>query len=277
MIVAMRRPGQFAPLSVHYYDDDKIMEAGELCEVLFTRMLAYAASQAEHEGWISDRVIQSRLGILPFDAGNDAGIVPGTDAGSRAERLREVGLLQREGAGYRITSWLRWNRSAEEMGKERRRDRGRKTDVTTGADGNGAGNGAGIPDAVPPTSCTERPDQTRPDIYAHHADADALVDVPADKPPLAAAPRATSYPEQFEEFWKIYPAKKGKRKALTAWRAAVKRASNDEIIAGAKRYAADPRRDPEHTKYAEGWLNDDRWLDEPTTAAPAATDEWWEN
>lgn len=273
--MAMRRPGQFAPLSVHYYDDDKIMEAGELCEVLFTRMLAYSASQAEHEGWISDRVIQSRLGILPFDAGTDAGIVPGTDAGSRAERLREVGLLQREGAGYRITSWLRWNRSATEMGKERRRDRGRKTDVTTGSDGTDAGTDAGIPDAIPSTSCTERPDQTRPDIYAHHADADAPVDVPADKPPLDAAPRATSYPEQFEEFWKVYPAKKGKRKALVAWRAAVKRASNDEIIAGAKRYAADPRRDPEHTKYAEGWLSGDRWLDEPETKT-STTANWWE-
>ena len=115
------------------------------------------------------------------------------------------------------------------------------------------------------------------DTYAHHADADALVDVPAGETTLAGAPRATSYPEKFEEFWKVYPAKKGKRKALAAWRNAVKRATNDQLIAGAQRYRDDKKRDPEHTKYAEGWLNDDRWLDEQTTAAPAATDEWWEN
>lgn len=50
----MRRPDRFAPLSAHYYDDDKIMEAGEDAELLFVHMLAYAAGCPEKDGWISD-------------------------------------------------------------------------------------------------------------------------------------------------------------------------------------------------------------------------------
>lgn len=113
------------------------------------------------------------------------------------------------------------------------------------------------------------------DTDAHHADADALVDVPADKPPLATAPKANKYPDEFEEFWKVYPVKKGKGAALKAWRKALKRATNDQLIAGAQRYRDDKKRDPEHTKYAEGWLSGDRWLDEPETKT-STTANWWE-
>jgi hypothetical protein len=43
----------------------------------------------------------------------------------------------------------------------------------------------------------------------------------------------------------------------------LKRADADTIIAGADRYAQDPNRQEQYTKYAEGWLNGDGWLDEP--------------
>lgn len=129
--MAMKKPGAFAPLSAYYFDDAAIMDAGEDAELLYVRMLAYAARQLEHEGFISDQVLESRLGIIPRRSGNDAGNVPGTDAGSRAGVLCDVGLLDRVDGGYRIHSWLKWNRSAQEMGKERARDRSRKQRPTS--------------------------------------------------------------------------------------------------------------------------------------------------
>jgi hypothetical protein len=67
----------------------------------------------------------------------------------------------------------------------------------------------------------------------------------------------------FEEFWKVYPRKVGKGEARKAWAGALKRATAEEIIAGAKRYAA-TKPDPEYTKHPGPWLNADRWLDEGT-------------
>lgn len=69
-------------------------------------------------------------------------------------------------------------------------------------------------------------------------------------------------PERFEEFWENYPRKVGKPKAIASYRAALKRASAEEIIAGATAYANLCRRD--HTeakfiKHPQGWLSDDRW------------------
>jgi hypothetical protein len=49
--------------------------------------------------------------------------------------------------------------------------------------------------------------------------------------------------------------------ARKAWKNALKRATAEEIIAGAKRYAA-LKLDLEFTKHPGPWLNADRWLDE---------------
>lgn len=129
--MAIRKPGTYAPLSSYYFDDVAIMEAGEDAELLFVRMLAYASRQIEHEGFIATAVLVSRLGILPryvsgTDTGKGGGMVPGTDALSRAQRLCEVGLLTQVDGGYQINSWLRWNKSAEEAHRVRSSDRARK-------------------------------------------------------------------------------------------------------------------------------------------------------
>ena len=79
--------------------------------------------------------------------------------------------------------------------------------------------------------------------------------------PLSDRP-TPSYPPAFETFWAVYPIKRGKGKALKAWQRAIKRSSPDAINAGAQRYKDDPNRDDGYTKYAEGWLNADGWLDE---------------
>lgn len=72
-----------------------------------------------------------------------------------------------------------------------------------------------------------------------------------------------STPFRFEEFWETYPRRRDRRKAEKAYANAIKRADAATVIDGANRYALDPNRVEQFTKYAEGWLNGDGWLDEP--------------
>lgn len=80
-----------------------------------------------------------------------------------------------------------------------------------------------------------------------------------------AAPKRAhhTYPDDFLMFWEQYPKKVGKDAALKAWKSATQRASVEDIIAGAKRYAADETRDPKFTKDPQGWLTAGKWADQP--------------
>lgn len=84
-----------------------------------------------------------------------------------------------------------------------------------------------------------------------------------------------SYPG-FEEFWVEYPLKLDKYKAAPAFAAAVEAGADaGAIIAGARRYAAWVRRNgtqPQHVKYAQGWLNDRRWEDDLSDPNAVAAD-----
>ena len=78
-------------------------------------------------------------------------------------------------------------------------------------------------------------------------------------------------PEGFVEFWSVYPRKEAKRAAVKAYRAALKRATAEDILKGAKRYAA-TRPEPRFTAMGATWLNADRWEDNPVSNnnAPSA-------
>lgn len=95
--------------------------------------------------------------------------------------------------------------------------------------------------------------------------------------PERHARKRAQYPDAFEQFWEHYPLKRDKRKALKAWKSAIKRTDNDTLIAGAVRYRDDPNRSDQYTKYAEGWLNGDGWEDDPlperSTGSPVSFDE----
>jgi hypothetical protein len=66
----------------------------------------------------------------------------------------------------------------------------------------------------------------------------------------------------FDEFWNVYPRKVSKRAALKAFESALARATHDEILAGAIRFANDPNLPPaEFIPYPTTWLNGDRWGD----------------
>lgn len=74
-------------------------------------------------------------------------------------------------------------------------------------------------------------------------------------------------PDRFSEFWDQYPhrngAKKGKAAAQKSWQKAIKaRASPDQIIAGAMRYAGDRQVLQGYAKDPSTWLNNKGWEDE---------------
>lgn len=80
--------------------------------------------------------------------------------------------------------------------------------------------------------------------------------------------------DRFEEFWKLVPKKSGKDDALKAFKAALKRASFDEILDGARRYAEVRRgQDPQFHKGPAAWLRAGMWKDEyPSQQSPDGQD-----
>lgn len=78
--------------------------------------------------------------------------------------------------------------------------------------------------------------------------------------------------DEFEQFYKKYPHKKAPRDAAKAFKAARKRASFEDIMAGLVKYI---KHKPSDQKYAypASWLNADRWLDNYAEAPEAAPGE----
>lgn len=80
-------------------------------------------------------------------------------------------------------------------------------------------------------------------------------------------PDHTEPPDRFDEFWDTYDHKVGRKKAETAYRAALKKpgVSADLLIASAAAYIDWQRREgkhPQFTKHASTWLHGEHWRDE---------------
>jgi hypothetical protein len=76
--------------------------------------------------------------------------------------------------------------------------------------------------------------------------------------------KGTQWAAKFEEFWDTYPIHNGGRaNSEKAWAKAVKQASPETIIEGARKYRDDPNRQKEFTAYPATWLNQGRWADDP--------------
>ena len=146
---SVRRNGSYAPLSAHYYKDDAIDEAGLDAELLYVRGLAFCADVLS-DGFISDRQLVRFVGV-----GMD-------DAPERAKRLVAAELWDRVDGGYRVRSWLSWNRSREEITQRQAKDAERK------AKGRGSGESE-PPDDGPPDNSGRSPNGVRADSK-HPAD-----------------------------------------------------------------------------------------------------------
>jgi hypothetical protein len=76
--------------------------------------------------------------------------------------------------------------------------------------------------------------------------------------------------DRFDEFWALCPKQVDPPAARRAWKAALKKASADVIIAGIKRYADHCRREKIERRFQKTpgpWLNGERWseqLNEPS-------------
>jgi hypothetical protein len=86
---------------------------------------------------------------------------------------------------------------------------------------------------------------------------------------------------EFEAWYQAFPCHRGRGHAWKAYKTARKKTDAATLLAGAKRYAADPSRKPDFTAYPSSWLNGERWLDAGTksaqkTAAVAVGSPEWE-
>ena len=67
----------------------------------------------------------------------------------------------------------------------------------------------------------------------------------------------------FNEFWSVYPRKADKALARKSFDKALKRATLEQIVQGAKQYRDDPNREGAYTKNPSSWLNADAWENDP--------------
>lgn len=82
----------------------------------------------------------------------------------------------------------------------------------------------------------------------------------------------------FEDFWKAYPSRASfgnpRKPALLKFASAIKQGIDPgQIIAGAKRYAEDVRRnntEPQYVAQAKTWLSHERWNDQPKQSTQAS-------
>lgn len=82
----------------------------------------------------------------------------------------------------------------------------------------------------------------------------------------------------WEAFWKVYPCHEGMNPGMDAYeRKICTRELATKAYRGAERYAARARADPTlKLKYAQGWINDERWTDEPEPERPARKVEYFD-
>lgn len=255
----VKRNGSYAPLSAHYYKDDAIDEAGEAAELLYVRGLAFCADVLS-DGFISDRQLVRFVGVGMFDAKE------------RADRLVEAGLWDRVQDGYKVRSWLDWNRSRAEItdfqkkDAERKRPAGQKDsgdvppDPTDGVPTDSERSPDGVPtDSTPLSSAGARARSTN----LHSSPTSSSSGGGA-----ADEEQAKSVDDWFDEFWSDWPRKAVKQPSKAAYRAAAKRAKPEHINAVAKRQVAVWRAtgkvasDLKHIPHARTWLSQSRFNDE---------------
>jgi hypothetical protein len=95
----------YVPLKADFYEDPKIIRAGEAAELLYVHMLAYC-SRTFTDGFIDDAQL-ARLGLKRVE--------------KRAATLAQHALISRvddsNSHGYRVTAWLKHNPSVKEIAK----------------------------------------------------------------------------------------------------------------------------------------------------------------
>lgn len=111
-----KRLGEYVPLSATYADDDAILCLSPLAELLFVRALALAI-KLHSDGYLTEAQVV-HVGARKLGGDQKVKKLIGELTGS--------GLWLRESGGYVIRGWLKWNRSMDDLGRDRAKDRDRK-------------------------------------------------------------------------------------------------------------------------------------------------------
>ena len=78
---------------------------------------------------------------------------------------------------------------------------------------------------------------------------------------------------EFDDFWREYPKKEGKKPAFKAFTSALRRASYEDILAGVIRYKTSDKVRRGYIMLASRWLNEDHWEDYHTPSADSEAAE----
>lgn len=120
-----KRLGEYVPLSATYADDDAILCLSPLAELLYVRGLALA-SKLHSDGYLTEAQV---MHLAARKLGGDQKVK------KLIGELLAPGLWLRESGGYVIRGWTKWNRSMEDLGRERSKDRDRKREQRHAAAG----------------------------------------------------------------------------------------------------------------------------------------------
>jgi hypothetical protein len=109
-----------------------------------------------------------------------------------------------------------------------------------------------------PNPKSENPTLENPRLENHTALEENFIEKKTSRETLLQAGLEAGW----EEFWNVYPRKQEKKAARLSFEKALKETTLEVLLAGARRYAADPNRTREFTKLPATWLNRGCWDDE---------------
>lgn len=286
----IRNKGSYAPLSAHYYKDDAIDMAGPEAELLYVRGLAFCADVLS-DGYISDRQLLRFVGV---------GL---EDVQARADALVDARLWERDDniGGYWVRSWLEWNRSRDEITDYQVKDAARKRrpepektpdDPPPTPPRGTPETSERTPNGLPPES-VGRPERSPEGIQPRartplHSNS---TPTPENTLPLAELAEPDPSPPpidplvRFNEFWAAFPRRLDRRAAEKAWRAAMNRGADPNLVISAARGYAVAKLSSEkrYIKHPATWLNAGAYDNEHEPAPDWAdqargsrtrTDEW---
>lgn len=117
--------------------------------------------------------------------------------------------------------------------------------------------------------CAEQP---APDDRATGTSEQSFLSIEVDSSEVDTCANAHAQSaHSFDEWWQVYPLKKDKGRARTAYRTALKKVSADVLFAAALAYRDDPNRVPAFTKYPASWLNAEAWENGPLPQRASVT------
>lgn len=92
----------------------------------------------------------------------------------------------------------------------------------------------------------------------------ALPEPEPDPNPTQKTCASTDVEREFDEWYALYPRKRGRGQAVKAYRAARKKVSHELLVTSIKRQLPELTKDGiNFAPYPATWLNGERWADEP--------------